>query len=81
MHRTPPGKSLAEKRPDLVEYWSEKNECSPWDIYAGSSSKKYWWVCPIHGEYEMTPYNKGLGQGCKDCGISKTRTYKVLECK
>ena len=78
MHRTPPGKSLAEKRPDLVEYWSEKNECSPWDIYAGSSSKKYWWVCPIHGEYEMTPYNKGLGQGCKDCGISKrsnSRTY------
>ena len=78
MHRTPPGKSLAEKRPDLVEYWSEKNECSPWDIYAGSSSKKYWWVCPIHGGYEMTPYNKGLGQGCKDCGISKrsnSRTY------
>ena len=26
----------------------------------------------------MTPYNKGLGQGCKDCGISKrsnSRTY------
>jgi len=28
-------------------------------------------ICPIHGEFEQTPYKHIKGQGCKNCGYNK----------
>ena len=58
--------SLADLRPDLIEFWSDKNEYSPWEVSTGSSYRT-WWICPIHGEYEQTCANKYMGKGCKKC--------------
>ena len=74
-----PGKSLAEKRPDLVPLWSSKNDKTPFEVYPGTSTKKYYWLCPQgHEDYLMTPYNVVIGQRCRICGIEKrkdSRTY------
>ena len=62
------GRSLADLRPDLIEFWSDKNEYSPWDVGIGSICKVYW-KCPrgIHEDYEARPNNRCRKVGCKPC--------------
>lgn len=68
-----PGKSLAEKRPDLLSEYSENNKYSPWAVGVGTTYEALW-VCHIHGEYTM-PCNRYVrGQRCKECRNGKLST-------
>ena len=71
MRKPTPGHSLAEKRPDLLPYWSPRNTCSPWEVYPQSNKPKRLWICPIHGEYEQTCANKYMGKRCKKCSYDE----------
>ena len=36
-------------------------------------------TCPIHGDFQQTPNNHLQGQGCRACGIEKTKYYRRLK--
>jgi len=48
---------IATLYPDAVKYWSDKNNCSPSDVSAGSG-KLFLWVCQEGHEWEMSPYRQ-----------------------
>ncbi len=61
---------LATTHPELAAEWDrEKNgETIPRDVKAGSSNRKYWWVCPEGHSYQATVANRtSNGQGCPYC--------------
>ena len=62
----PKGKSLAEKCPDLIPFWSPNNEVTPWEVGTGLLDTVLW-ICPIHGEYEKSLRSVYLGHRCKKC--------------
>ena len=68
--RKPPlEKSLGYLYPELSQQWSPNNNYTPFDVYAGGSTKKYLWVCSIHGEYKMDCKSRtGKSKsGCPKC--------------
>ena len=48
---------LATKRPDLVQYWSDRNEKKP-DEVCYKSGEKFWWVDKDGNEYINQPNNR-----------------------
>jgi len=56
---------LATVRPDLLQYWSDKNIISPYDIVAGSH-KKVWWQCEKGHLFQKSPAQM-KNRGCKYC--------------
>ena len=62
------GKSLADLSPEIAQQWSPKNNLTPFD-YTNHSSQKVWWICPIHGDYEMICNSRtGISKsGCPKC--------------
>lgn len=46
-------------------------------IYVGSANKVIV-ICPIHKEFEITPKNHLIGQGCKSCGYIRNATDRSL---
>lgn len=44
---------LLTLRPDIAQYWSDKNEFSPSDVSTGYS-EKVWWECDEGHEYQMS---------------------------
>lgn len=44
---------LLTLRPDIAQYWSDKNEFSPSDVSTGYS-EKVWWKCDEGHEYQMS---------------------------
>ena len=48
---------LATKRPDLVPFWSDRNEKKP-DEVCYTSDKKFWWVDKDGNEYINRPKNR-----------------------
>ncbi len=73
------GNSLAEKRPDLVQEWSNENDYTPWDIGFGSEYIAKW-VCNIcKYQWESIVGNRArlsINAGCPSCArqsISKSR--------
>lgn len=48
-----PRDSVAAKYPIVLEYWSDKNKVSPYEI-APKSNKKFIFFCKKHGEFEIT---------------------------
>ena len=68
MRKPTPGKSLAEKRPDLIPYWSVKNTVDPSDVYSSAGKPKRWWTCPKgHEDYLMTCHGRSRGRACSEC--------------
>ena len=60
--------SLADLRPDLIKFWSEKNEYSPWEI-SPSSHTECCWLCPECGcVFKRSCYSRLASARCKDCG-------------
>jgi hypothetical protein len=53
----PAGESLAEKFPELINEWSDKNEKSPWE-HRPHSNKKVLWICSNNHEFSQSPNNR-----------------------
>ena len=67
--------SLADLRPDLIKFWSEKNEYSPWEI-SPSSHTECCCLCPVCGcVFKRSCYSRLASARCKDCGY-KLATVK-----
>ena len=58
--------SFAEKYPDLISEWSDRNEIKPDQISYGSN-KKVWWKGTCGHEWEAIIKNRGKGHGCPIC--------------
>ena len=69
------GKSLADLSPEIAQQWSPKNNLTPFD-YTNHSSQKVWWICPIHGDYEMICNSRtGISKsGCPKCRYNRSAT-------
>ena len=64
-------KYCAEKCPELIPEWSEKNNFSIWDVSYGSN-RKAWWKCACCGnEWEGIIKNRCNGHGCPYCSGNK----------
>ena len=65
----PKEKSLGYLYPELLKEWSNKNKLSPFKVYAGGSSKKFYWTCPNgHPDYVATCKSRTSGgSGCPKC--------------
>jgi hypothetical protein len=70
-----PGRSLGDRRPDLVSEWHRQKNGSltPFDVTYGSA-RKVWWQCPVaeDHEYEATANNRTSGKNCPCCKGCKT---------
>ena len=64
--KVPPGKSLAERNPELLSQWSERNGFNPLNCYA-RSTKAVLWICEAGHEYSATPNHRIQGRGCPFC--------------
>lgn len=62
--------SLGYLYPEIIEFWSDKNKNSPFDVYP-NSHHKYLFKCDNklnHKDYDMLPYNKICGNNsCPYC--------------
>ena len=68
MRKPTPGKSLAEKRPDLLPYWSPNNTVDPSNVYSSAGKPKRYWICQNgHDEYLMTCHDRSSGRSCPEC--------------
>lgn len=69
-HRINKENSLGMECPEVLEIWSDKNKCSPYE-FAPHSSESVWWKCNsgIHKEYKrkITRSNT-CGFICPECG-------------
>ena len=83
-HKPQNGKSFADLHPDLIKEWSDKNNCSPWEVYPNEAKPERWWVCPIcNTEYLMNCNHRSCGQSCnkKECvsyKISKSKSTPIV---
>ena len=59
---------LETTHPDIAKQWhlTKNGRLTPKNIIAGSS-KKVWWYCEIHGEYQQEIRLKTNGAGCPYC--------------
>ena len=64
--KPPPGKSLAELKPELVKEWhpTKNSDLTPRDIFA-KAGKKVWWKCPEGDdhEWEANVFSRNRGNG------------------
>ncbi|MEM7691930.1 MAG: zinc-ribbon domain-containing protein [Pseudomonadota bacterium] len=62
--------SIAMRMPGIVQYWSDKNEASPWDISA-YSRERVWWRCEHCNngcDFQRPPYRVlATGHQCQEC--------------
>ena len=71
-------KSLGHLYPALIEEWSEKNDCSPFEVYSGSN-KKYLWACSKgHENFKAGVSSRVRGTGCPECGHNSRIKTKNL---
>ena len=63
--------NFAVNFPELLKEWNynknNKLKLYPDKLFQ-TSTKKVWWKCKIHGEYEQPLQAKASGSGCIDCG-------------
>ena len=68
--KPPPGKSLAELKPELVKEWhpTKNSDLTPRDIFA-KAGKKVWWKCANGDdhEWEASPESRFNASGCPIC--------------
>ena len=75
--------SIIITNPDLLKEWdyAKNKDFSPEELSVGSS-KKVWWICPKHGSYKLSVYDKVNGVNCLACSkTKKIESYqqKILE--
>ena len=58
--------SFAEKYPELVPEWSDRNDLRPEEVSFGSH-KKVWWIGACGHEWQAIVKNRGNGHGCPVC--------------
>lgn len=71
--------SLSELRPDIIKYWSNKNECIPSEMRVSLYSHKYVWViCPLCNKEFQKTYNAIINSGCycKECSNKVCSKYE-----
>lgn len=70
---------FATRYPELLKFWSSKNEIKPYDIFP-SCQKKVLWICEKNHEYEMSVRDKVKGGKCTICSnIKLLRGFNDLE--
>ena len=57
---------LATKTPESLQYWSDKNNTTPYEHTYGSGEKA-WWKCDRNHEWESTIANFSTGARCPVC--------------
>lgn len=65
-------KSFAETYPELIKDWSDKNDCSPYDV-SPRSSKKVWWRCSKQGHPDYQERISHHADGHNGCLICRGR--------
>lgn len=69
--------SFADRNPDMINRWSSNNKETPYDVCA-CSSKKYLFICEIHGEFLKQLSEITLNHGwCPEC--CKSKGEQVIE--
>lgn len=59
-----------------AKFWSEKNSCTPRDVFRRSGTK-YWFICSKRHEFKASPDKVASGRWCPSC---KNKTeQKLLE--
>lgn len=59
--------SVAEFRPDLVPYWLDRNDKTPYEVARGSGYKA-WWTAPCRHEWQARADNRCYNNtGCPYC--------------
>ena len=63
-----PGKSFADRHPDLISEWDKatNSPLTPYDLSFGSNFKASW-VCPNGHTFQMTMKARHAGQSCPFC--------------
>jgi len=68
--RPAPGRSLADRYPDIAAEWDrERNEMAPEDVTYGSA-RKVWWRCSVQhcgNRWQAQVKNRTRGSGCPRC--------------
>jgi hypothetical protein len=82
---------MATIRPDMVQYWHEElnGKLTPYDVFAGSSTKKYWWKCPNGDDHVWQTNPDAIGSalssdftgiGCPFCaGLKVSKTNRLTD--
>lgn len=76
-------KPFISEIPELLVIWDDYNNSKdgiyPCNI-TGGSRKKVWWVCNIHGSYQMEPHRKTgkTNRGCPSCGKQRRADNQVV---
>lgn len=66
-------RSLAHRRPDLVDEWdNSKNSVGPEEVFY-KSSKRFWWVCPNGHSYYTRIAHRSGGHSCSKCSLQVSR--------
>lgn len=60
------GSSFAEKHPELLTEWSDRNSVSPEDISYGSNTV-FWWKGACGHEWQTSVKSRSAGEGCPVC--------------
>ena len=78
MRKPKPGKSLAEKRPDLASTWSFNNPCTPYDVCPTTHKPEYIWLCVnCGGEFKRTCSGRNRSGLCISCSNASRRNKKL----
>ncbi|WP_338777478.1 zinc-ribbon domain-containing protein [Metabacillus sp. FJAT-52054] len=72
---------LATVNPVLAAQWHETKNgtLTPYDVTAGSSRKKVWWVCTKGHEYQAVVGSRNRGTGCQICNNKLKGRRKVRD--
>ena len=67
-NRIPPkGRSLGDKKPELIPEWGKSNELTPWEVYPNSTTTINW-VCSRCGYiWEAECASRKYGKYCREC--------------
>ena len=76
-HKVVNSNCLALTHPQLLNFWSEKNIISPYEVTFGSS-KKVFWDCNLGHNYLMSISDKTRGRGCAVCSSRQITTDNCL---
>lgn len=61
----PGDNDFATVHPELVSWWSDKNDKKPSEVLPNSNAK-VWWTCPKGHDFQMSPATKQVN-GCPVC--------------
>ena len=65
-----PTYNFAVLYPAYAELWhpTKNHPLAPSEVMPGAQSRKYWWMCEIHGAYEL-PVAQQVRKLSRKCGV------------